>query len=178
MTGVKLITSNPYKFKEFQKLIPNISMENGQDLKEVDGTKEEVAIYKALMAGDNCMVEDTILEVNGKEIVDIRWKIKELKTGQKSVWITTLALNKNNHIILFKGEISGTLDTEKFIKDTFGFDSVFIPNNSNKSLHELKNEKDNFSARKLAIQNFMKNNSYKIISIESIPKWTGKWQND
>ncbi len=84
---IKLVTSNQQKLKEFQRYLPSLTVDKGLDLPEVNGTKEEVAIYKALHAGTDHMVEDTILIVDGQEIVDIRFKMDELSSSQNAIWV-------------------------------------------------------------------------------------------
>lgn len=79
-------TSNKFKSQEFKKYLPSVKIKKGKDLDEVMGTKEDVIIYKSLDAGEGYLVEDTILIVNGEEIVDIRWKADELEEGDKATW--------------------------------------------------------------------------------------------
>jgi inosine/xanthosine triphosphate pyrophosphatase family protein len=176
MENIKLVTSNENKLKEFQRYIPSLKSEKGKDLPEVDGNKEEVAIYKAKMAGDGFLIEDTILEVDGKEIVDIRWKLNELQNNSAR-WITTLALNKGGSIYLYKGETLGTINTEKYQENSFGFDSVFIPHGSSQTLHEMGDKREPFSARKRAIEALVENNFYFKMDIKNIQEWKGRWQN-
>lgn len=67
-----LVSSNKNKIEEFKLYISNLKIQEGKDLKEVDGTIDEVIIYKAKAAGKGFIVEDTIVSVDNKEIVDIR----------------------------------------------------------------------------------------------------------
>lgn len=176
MENIKLVTSNENKLKEFQRYIPSLESEKGKDLPEVDGNKEEVAIHKAKLAGDGFLIEDTILEVDGKEVVDIRWKLSELQNSNAK-WITTLALNTDGFIYLYKGETQGTIDTNKYQENSFGFDSVFIPKGSFQTLHEIGDKREPFSARKRAIEALVENNFYFKVEIKDIHEWKGKWQN-
>ena len=63
-------------------------------------------------------------------------------------------------------------------EDSFGFDSVFKPENSDMTLHDLKDKKENFSARKLAIEKLKNNDFYFKKAVKDIPKWNGDWQNN
>lgn len=178
MKNLILMSSNKDKLKEFQQFIPDIKMKKGPDLKEVDGTKEEVALYKSLISGEGTVVEDTILLIDNKEVVDIKWKIKSLKERVSASWITTLAVNQDGFIYLYEGCINGEIVPEKFTEDSFGFDSVFKPENSDMTLHDLKDKKENFSARKLAIEKLKNNDFYFKKAVKDIPKWNGDWQNN
>lgn len=180
---MKLVSSNKFKLKEFQRFGLDIDIQEGLDLKEVLGTSKEVVIYKAIEAGENLLVEDTILEVDGVEIVDIRKKIDQLSQykGKEATWRVSLACLVNGEVLystaVIKGEIKESqTDPEK----AFGFDPYFYPNSDmNLSLHslELLGLKDSFSARKMAIENFLnENENFEKISLDSIPKWKGEYQ--
>lgn len=181
-TKLKLVTSNPKKGLEFARL--NLPMEidaKAADLPEVQGTSEEVAIYKAKLAGKGRVVEDTIMIVNGKEMVDIRWNIGNLPKGE-AIWKTTLAHNDGNQIHLYVGEVHGTIvEPEETPSDAFAFDPYFVPQGSqNQSLYQLeqKNKKDNFSARAKAVGALKSKKPTKSIKLSDIPEWTGSYQLD
>ena len=186
-----LISSNETKLKEFKRILPEISILKGKDLKEVDGTPEEVIIYKSIEAGKNTVVEDTILVIDGKEIVDIKWKINQLKKLKsnktiKAKWEVLIGYNNGTEIYIYKGVVNGRINPNSKDKG-YQFDPFFIPNDNyfeknidNKSLAVLENEnkKDYFSARKNALINFKNSNVYKIINIKDVPEWKGKYQNN
>ena len=65
-----LVTSNARKIREYRELIPNLRVEEGQDLPEVDADDETVAIYKAVDNGPYTISEDTSLEVEGENQVN------------------------------------------------------------------------------------------------------------
>lgn len=145
----------------------------------------EVIIHKAKDAGPNRLVEDTSLNVEGSDIgVNIRWMLDNLNklSGKKANWIVLLGLNTGDNIKVFKGEVPGHLINPKTLpKKIFGFDPYFVPskNNNGKTLEELEldGKKDIFSARKLAANNFLKDKYERLIPINTIPKWTGRYQN-
>ena len=176
-----LVTSNQNKIREFQKLVPDIKIEEGSDIKEVLGNMDEVIIHKSKDKGENYLVEDSILLINGEEVVDIKWKMNELKEGDKVTWIVSLGYNNGDCIYIFRGVIEGTITLNGNIG--FGFDSYFIPVDCKEGLSlaelDILGKKEEFSARKLALQNFI---DIKLeippVKIESIPKWTGKYQNE
>lgn len=181
-----LLTSNENKIKEFKSILGDkLILQKGKDLKEIDGTVDEVILYKALESGNGFIVEDTILEVDGKEIVDIRYCLdKYSKKDVEASWIVSLGYNNGNEISIYRGIIKGKLVSIKNIPDdSFGFDSYFIPkenNEDNQSLYELNKSglKDNYSARKLALLNLLNNIYYSKTLINSIPKWNGKYQGE
>lgn len=186
-------TSNKTKIEEFKKYIPALKFINGPDIKEVAGDYLDVIIYKSKDMGPGFLVEDTILIVNGIEVVDIKWKIDELKENDKAKWITTLAFNDGQEISVYKGSIDGVI-TKKKGSEGFAFDPYFIPIElMNKNMldfdinYDLQGltlaELDNlgfkylFSARKKAIDNLKKNKSLFIKKLKEIPEWTGSYQN-
>jgi len=182
---MKLISSNETKLKEFQRIIPSIKIEKGLDLKEVQGTHEEVIIYKSIEAGKGTVVEDTILIINGEEIVDIKWKISQLKKLHfntdtiKASWQVLLGYNTGDTIEIYKGIVNGIIIPNSIDKG-YGFDPYFLPDGSDITLAKLEKEgnKDLYSARQKALIKLKHFKYYKKIKISDIPKWNGKYQND
>lgn len=175
-----LTTSNKNKIKEFKDILGNdLIIQSGKDIKEVDGTMDEVILYKSLEAGKGFIVEDTILICDGKEVVDIRWnqedKLKNIKTAS---WIVSLGYNDGKNLNVFRGIINGIIVEPKC--EGFGFDPYFLPDGSDITLAELDKQglKNNFSARKIALLNLKNNNFYSSIKINEIEKWNGKYQNE
>jgi len=178
---VKLVTSNLNKLAEFSRFGLNIEMAAGLDLREVSGTSEQVAIYKAIEAGENLIVEDTILTIDGKEIVDIRQRLNELPQleGKEAVWQTSIACMSNGEIKIAVGRTLGTIaPPEEHYQTGFGFDPYFYPSGSKSSLThlDLMGEKDSVSARKQAITRFLSEEDCKTIPLCDIPPWTGEYQ--
>ena len=178
LPNVKLSTSNPKKIEEFQEFLgDSLTIVKGADIDEVNGTVDEVIMYKALDSGKDIIVEDTILKINGVEVVDIRWKVDEFNEGDKAEWITSLGYNNGESIIIFRGSTHGTL-TKKKGNEGFAFDPFFVPDESEMSLSELDHigEKGNFSARFKALSNFVEGNYLEIHKISEIPVWNGTYQ--
>ena len=179
-----LSSSNENKIKEFKTILGNkLTIQKGKDLKEVDGNIDEVILYKSLESGKGFIVEDTILEVEGKEIVDIRYCIdKYSKKDIEAKWIVSLGYNNGEEIFIYRGSIEGNIiSIDNIPDDSFGFDSYFIPkekNKANKSLHEFNKIglKEKYSGRKIALLNLLNNNYYSKTLISSIPIWNGKYQ--
>ncbi len=87
-----IVSSNPKKIKEYNEFGLHIKAESGLDLPEVDSNIDDVILYKSLDAGTNKIVEDTVLEVEGVEIVDIRWKIKEMNLDATARWMVHMSV--------------------------------------------------------------------------------------
>ena len=181
---IYLGTSSQGKLDEYNSFGLSLKNKIIPDAPEVLGTEEEVIIYKALNFGENILVEDTSLHVEGEDFgVNIKWLIKELHQnqkydGKKASWLVYLGLIYQKQLYLTKEEVKGSICTKKGNKQAFGFDSVFIPDGEVESLWELKqkNYKDKHSARKKAITKLLNQQFDKVIPVETIPMWTGKYQ--
>jgi inosine/xanthosine triphosphate pyrophosphatase family protein len=182
-----LLSSNENKIKEFNRFGLPVKAIKGRDLEEVQGTPLEVITYKALEVDEYCIVEDTILEIAGEEIVDIKGKIAIIEDlnyfGQSAKWIVSIGVIIEDKLYVSKGVIEGIMGMP--IKDSnkgFGFDPYFYPTSNNPdflSLSKLEEKglKDSCSARKACIDSFLKNDdNLKIIETKDIPKWTGEYQ--
>jgi hypothetical protein len=137
------------------------------------GTKDDVIIYKSLDAGKNIIVEDTILIVNNEEIVDIRWRVDELKIGDKATWVVSLGYNDGENVYVFRGSVNGRISSSTM---GYGFGSKFFPDGMDKPIDFIENDIYYYSARKIAIDNFKNNRPLYVVKIDDIPAWTGKYQ--
>ncbi|MDK9789758.1 non-canonical purine NTP pyrophosphatase [Vibrio sp. D431a] len=181
---MKLVTSNTNKLQEFNRFGLNVQAQSGKDLPEVLGTPEEVITYKAMAAGENLLVEDTILIIDGKEVVDIKGRLAELDRFEEIVdaqWLVSIAVIEDGILKTCQASIKGYLvKPSKPFSDAFGFDGHFHPNGANgASLHELElnGDKDLYSARKDCVVNFLgKKGNYKERKVSEIPPWTGEYQ--
>lgn len=184
---MKLASSNQTKIKEFKSFLGDtLEIVQGEDIKEVQGTWQEVITYKSLMANKDFIVEDTILFVNGVEIVDIRWNVDKLKEGDSAVWKTSLGYNDGTYIHVFSTDVTGFI-TRTRTQEGFSFDPFFVPNELINEFKEKKpctlTEMDNigrkseFSARINALKKLKEFKPDYSILIEDIPEWNGQWQN-
>lgn len=189
-SNITLTTSNKNKIKEFKRFGLSFDVSKGLDLKEVDSNIDDVILYKAIDAGENLLVEDTVLVINDEEVVDIRWKINEL-TKEKNPqikWITSLAIVDDGFIYIYRGEIDCALveNAKELIapKDSFGFDPYLRPILDGKpvdqSFYDLEKEnlKDNFSPRKMAVSQLNNGLFFAMIKKTSVAKWNGQYQNE
>lgn len=189
-----LITSNKNKLNELIRLGLPISETKKIDLPEVLSDPTTVALYKSIEAGSNSLTEDTILKIDDEYIVDIRWRINEIiGLSEKTTinWVLTLAHNDGYKINIYTGEIPCKINPKclmfdfKKSDDSFGFDEYLIPQmNDNKghenklSLYELEKKgcKDCFSARKIAVDNFISGKKTTSVLVSDLLPWKGKFQ--
>jgi XTP/dITP diphosphohydrolase len=173
----KLNTSNPGKFEEFKRLFAKhgSTLETSHiDLKEIDADPIKVVAHKASQLGENIIVEDTSLDIEGASVgVNIRWLLDHLTeyAGRKAEWTVLLAFRQDNQIYIYKGSISGTIVQPRGATG-FGFDPVFLPNGSTETLAESK--PDLFNARAKAVESLLKGDIWTKHPI--IEKWEGPWQ--
>lgn len=175
----KLNTSNPNKFAEFKRLFAKYgsNLETSHlDLKEIDADPIKVIAHKASQLGENIIVEDTSLDIEGASIgINIRWLLEHLTAyaGRKAEWTVLLAFRQDDQIYIYKGHVSGTIVLPKGCSN-FGFDPVFLPNGSTQTLAESK--PDLFNARAKAVESLLKGEVW--IKHPMIENWEGPWQND
>lgn len=189
-----LITSNINKLNELVRLGLPISEIKNIDLPEVLADPTTVALYKSIEAGSNTLIEDTVLNINGDNIVDIRWRIHEINDLSENTtvnWIVTLGHNNGNRIDIYSGEIPCKInpkclkiDFEKS-DNSFGFDEYLIPLTTDKKAHkneltlyelEKKGCKDCFSPRKIAVDNFISGKKTTSVLVSDLLPWKGKFQ--
>jgi len=182
MEELILKSSNEFKINEFKRILGDqLKIEKGNDLPEVDSKVIDVIIYKSIAAGKNVIVEDTTLTIDGEEIVDIKWKVNELKNNNSltpAIWKTYIAYNDGEYIRLYEGLVNGVIVPDSKDKG-YGFDPYFLPDGSDVTLAVLAQEgnKDKFSARQKALINLISNRLFDRVEIKDIPEWNGKYQN-
>lgn len=173
----KLNTSNPGKFEEFKRLFAQHgkSLETTHiDLNEIDADPIQVIAHKASQLGENVIVEDTSLEVEGAAVgINIRWLLDHLHeyAGRKAEWTVLLAYRQNQQIFIYKGSVSGTIVPSKGATG-FGFDPVFLPNGAKETLAESK--PDIYNARAKAVEALFKGDVWAKQPL--IEHWEGPWQ--
>lgn len=174
----KLNTANAGKREEYQALFAKhgLSLETTHvDLKEIDADPLTVAVHKASQLEENVLIEDTTLEIEGAHVgIHVRWLLDHLPTyaGRRANWTVFLAYKEGTHVHLYKGSISGTIVPPRGTKG-FGFDPVFLPDGTDKTLAESK--PDNVNARAQAVSALIKGNVWQTRHV--ITGWSGSWQN-
>lgn len=175
-------SSNKQKINEYKDMgIPNLKVIEGKDYKEVKADAEKVALYKALSAGENVIVDDTILEIDGEEIIDIRWKLKEISEMKNVgvVWRVTLSIKDGDYVYLYKGEtVCELVESDKDPNGYHAFDPFLKPKGRNQSFYELylEGEKENYSPRTKAIKKLLEGKYDIKKPISELPDWVGEYQ--
>ena len=187
MTELVFASNNIHKLGEIRRLLPegyiiHSLKERGieEDLPETGDTIEANALQKALHVSGkykvNCFADDSGLEIaalNGepgvhsayyaglprddkKNIALVLDKLKN-NTQRLARFKTVIAFVNNNQHFLFEGLLNGIIATEPRGKNGFGYDPVFIPENSDRTLAEVTpDEKNRISHRARAVRKFLK----------------------
>ncbi|WP_448698234.1 non-canonical purine NTP pyrophosphatase [Mucilaginibacter sp. AW1-3] len=168
-------TSNYHKITEYKAF--GIDARLGPDIKEVLGTVDEVIIYKILSSPVDTLVEDTVLEIEGKQIVDIKFKLKNIIEDNEASWITSLGYHDGSMLYVYRGIVKGKMIIPR-IELERSFEPCFVPIGSDKTLYELKlkGQKHKYSARLIAVKAFKDNNPIFSRKISDIPAWGGEYQ--
>jgi inosine/xanthosine triphosphate pyrophosphatase family protein len=183
LKNVFISTSNLKKLTEFRRFGLPLEARIGPDLPEVQGTPEDVITYKVLAAGENVMVEDTSLDIEGRNAgINIRW-MPESDEGAAvplaaALWRVLIGVQQRGVLYIAKAEVPGVMISEPR-GSGFRFDPFFVPNGYAMTLGELENlgRKDEISARKAAVENLM-NGQYTTIMMSNIPVWQGSYQGE
>lgn len=188
---IKILSSNEFKLKEFESAIGNDSrfqLTKNVDIREVSGSAVEVILYKSLESSPNTIVEDSILSINGEEIVDIKYQMEKylnLSTPANAEFLVSIGYNDGKNIYIFQSKLSGFISNKKKDTNSFGFDSVFYPTGSYHNLAELKQNvitKHKYSPRIEVLNkfvSFLDNNIENYLmkkEISTIPSWNGEYQ--
>ena len=182
-TNLVFATQNRNKMKEIQILLPeNINLLCLKDIgftdeipetsDSIDGNAIQKAEYVKTNLGYDCFADDTGLEVEeldgepgiysaryaGKEKNDqanVEKLLRKMKSkkNRKARFKTVIALNMNEHEILFTGICSGTITTSPRGTNGFGYDPIFQPDGFEKTFAEMTlEEKSKLSHRSKAMR--------------------------
>lgn len=177
-TELVFATHNPHKLEEIRALMPeNIKLLSLNDIgcfddipetaDTIDGNAIQKAEYVKNRLGYDCFADDTGLEVkalngapgvhsaryagdakNSEANIDKLLKEMEGIKDRTARFKTVIALNFNDHELLFTGICSGEITTERRGDNGFGYDAVFQPNGFNKTFAEMQmHEKSDLSHR-------------------------------
>ena len=160
-------THNQNKFKEVKQLLPSsielLSLTDigcTNDIPETATTIEGNAILKAEYVLKNykyhCFADDTGLEVdaldgapgvysaryageskNSNDNINKLLKNLSEEDNRKARFKTVIALTLNNETVLFPGICNGVITKEQRGTDGFGYDPVFLPNESSLTFAEM-----------------------------------------
>ncbi len=158
----KILSLNDINFKE--EII-----ENGSNLKENALIKARTIFNET---GKNCFADDTGLLVkslnnepgvysaryageqkNADDNMNLLLLNLNKKTDRQAKFTTIIALIMNGNEFIFKGELAGSIISEKKGSNGFGYDPIFKPNGYNNTLAQLDiTEKNKISHRALAFK--------------------------
>ena len=138
------IIKSMYGFKIFQ--LPCIAEDSGICIDSMDGKPGVKSNrYQKKLGGYN--------NANRKIIETTRKKINFSASFNSVISFTY----KKDKTITFFGSVRGTIKNKMVGQKGFGYDPIFIPNNSSKTFGQMsKYEKNKFSHRGIAIRKFIK----------------------
>lgn len=179
-------THNKNKLKEVQALMPKsvelFSLDEigcNEEIPETAATIDGNAILKAEYVKDkyhmDCFADDTGLEVealngepgvysaryageakNNDDNIDKLLYNLEGKENRRAQFKTVIALNLENHQLLFPGICKGVITRERRGTEGFGYDAVFQPDGSEITFAEMSlEEKSKISHRGLALKDLI-----------------------
>jgi len=172
-----LNTSNKGKLREFVLLFAKHGASlvvSEIDLKEIEADPVSVVVHKAAQAGEEVLVEDTSLEIEGENVgINVRWMLDHLSSliGKKAVWRVLLAYLKDHTVYVYEGKTEGTIVSPRG-EEGFGFDPVFLPHGSKQTLAEAKPLQ--VDARAKAVSALFEQKP--LIALPPITDWRGPWQ--
>ena len=182
MDKIVFATNNEHKLREIRAILHDetevLSLSDigcHTDIPETADTLEGNALIKAHFVYDNygydCFADDTGLEVealDGKPGVrtaryagddqdsqaNMRKLLREMKgkDNRNARFRTAIALILDGEEHLFSGEVRGTITTEPMGDKGFGYDPVFIPEDTGKTFAQLREDiKNHISYRARAV---------------------------
>ncbi|MEI8365878.1 MAG: non-canonical purine NTP pyrophosphatase [Parachlamydiaceae bacterium] len=172
-----LNTSNKGKLHEFRQYFAEYGMvitATEIDLKEISADPLTVVVHKASQMGEEILVEDTSLDIQGAEVgINVRWLFDHLPmfVDRKACWRVLLAYLKRNLIYVYEAKVEGTIVLPQG-NGGFGFDPLFLPDGSEQTLAQAKPFAVN--ARAKVVEALIKNQPSIITS--PITHWNGSWQ--
>lgn len=111
---------------------------------EVDALDSAPGVYSARYAGEHCSFDDNI---------DKLLAALEGETNRRADFRTVICLIENGEPRYFEGRVDGVILTERYGKEGFGYDPVFMPDRFAVSFAEMPLEvKNSISHRGRAVQ--------------------------
>ena len=166
-------TNNEHKLAEVQQMLPEtITLKTlaqvgcTEDVPETQNTLEGNARQKAQYIFEkyeiNCFADDTGLEVyslnnepgvysaryageqrNNLDNINLLLQNLENKADRKARFLTVIALVLDGEYFLFEGVVEGEIIKEMRGDNGFGYDSVFVPEGSDKTFAEMTAQEKN-----------------------------------
>ena len=101
---------------------------------EVEALDGRPGVYSARYAGEHCSFDDNIDKLLGE---------MEGKTNRKACFRTVICLIEDGKPKYFEGRVDGCILTERYGKEGFGYDPVFMPDRFAVSFAEMPLEVKN-----------------------------------
>lgn len=101
---------------------------------EVEALDGRPGVYSARYAGDHCSFDDNINKMLGE---------MEGKTNRRACFRTVICLLENGVPRYFEGRVHGQILTERYGKEGFGYDPIFMPDRFAVSFAEMPMEVKN-----------------------------------
>ncbi len=166
-------TNNKHKLSEIREIMGSkyevLSLNDINCYEEIEETSETIegnALLKAHFIsekyGYDCFADDTGLEVealngapgvysaryagnNHDSVANMNKLLSELNgiENRKSRFLTVIALVINGKTITFEGIINGSIIDNPKGNNGFGYDPIFIPENSDKTFAQMTSEEKN-----------------------------------
>ena len=105
--------------------------DTGLEIAALDGRP---GVYSARYAGDHCSFDDNINKMLGE---------MEGKTNRRACFRTVICLLENGVPRYFEGRVDGQILTERYGKEGFGYDPIFMPDRFAVSFAEMPMEVKN-----------------------------------
>lgn len=176
-TSWQINSSNKGKLREFQQYFAAYGVElhvTEIDLKEISADPVTVVVHKASQIGEEILVEDTSLDIEGEEVgINVRWLIDHVSSfvNRQATHRVLLAYLKAGFVYVYEAKVEGKIVLPKG-SNGFGFDPVFLPNGAEETLAQAKPFAVN--ARAKVVEAFM--NSSPLAVLPAITEWNGPWQ--
>ncbi|RPF57759.1 XTP/dITP diphosphatase [Abyssicoccus albus] len=116
---------------------------------EVEALNGEPGVYSARYAG-----VDATDEQNNKKLMNALSELEDPSNNRKACFVCVMSVTyPAGETKTFRGELQGTISTNAFGNEGFGYDPLFIPEGYSKTLAELgAEEKAKISHRKKAME--------------------------
>jgi XTP/dITP diphosphohydrolase len=134
-------------FEAYEKYkFPAIADDSGLCVDQLNG---DPGVYSARYAGEGCTYDD-----NNTKLLN---SLKDLPQPHAAKFVTCAVYYDGKDYTVCMGELKGTIIKEKRGTNGFGYDPVFVPEGSNKTLAEMDlAEKNNISHRSRAFKELKK----------------------
>lgn len=168
------VSSNEYKINEVKQQFTKYNIEiipKKLEIKELQEACSFELIKDKVLKCFNIIKYDFIVEHTELRIESLNnfpgmhtapfWKtlkskkICEISKNSKATAITYLGFCNGRRIEIFRGVTTGKISNRPKGNSDFQWDTIFIPDGSNKTFAELGKNKDRYSMREKAIKKFM-----------------------